>query len=107
MNADIFESPEEFRPERWIEDPRLDRYLLTFGRGSRACLGVNLAYQELYLVLAGIFRRYDLFDPTVKEDQGPTLELYDTIKERDVDGVAEFIVPFTTKNSKGVQLLVR
>lgn len=33
QNADIFPKPLEFDPERWVEDPHLDRYLLSFSKG--------------------------------------------------------------------------
>lgn len=36
---EYFPEPNVFRPERWVEDPRLDRYLLSFSKGSRMCLG--------------------------------------------------------------------
>ena len=36
---EYFPEPNEFRPERWVENPRLDRYLLSFSKGSRMCLG--------------------------------------------------------------------
>jgi len=39
MNEDIFLNPTQFIPERWIENPGLDKYFIAFGRGSRACLG--------------------------------------------------------------------
>lgn len=42
MDPVIFQNPYEWRPERWIEDPKLDRYLLAFSRGSRMCLGYEL-----------------------------------------------------------------
>lgn len=42
MDPEIFDNPNEWRPERWIEDPKLDRYLLAFSRGSRMCLGYEL-----------------------------------------------------------------
>ncbi|MCJ1268629.1 hypothetical protein MMC22_008517 [Lobaria immixta] len=105
-NPDIFSEPYEFRPERWLENPKLDRYLLTFSKGTRMCLGMNLAYQELYLVTAAVFRKYDLYDGTGMQ-QGPTLALYDTIRERDVDMSSELIVTFPARGSKGVRLLVR
>lgn len=39
MNETIFPNPRKFEPERWLENPRLDRYMLTFSKGSRICLG--------------------------------------------------------------------
>ena len=100
-----FPDPNTFRPERWIENPRLDRYLLTFSKGSRICLGMNLAYQELYFVLASVFRKYDLYDDTA-EEQGPTLQLYDTVRERDIDMVADLAIPSPEVGSEGLRLKV-
>ncbi|KAJ5086802.1 hypothetical protein NUU61_008109 [Penicillium alfredii] len=59
----------------------------------------NLAYAELYIVLAGIFRKYDLDDGSGKQI-GPTLALYDTTRERDVDAVIDLLVPFPAEGSK-------
>lgn len=39
FHPDVFPEPKLFRPERWIENPRLERYLIAFSRGSRNCLG--------------------------------------------------------------------
>lgn len=41
MNPELFPDPDLFRPERWIENRRLDRYLLSFSKGSRQCLGIK------------------------------------------------------------------
>ena len=42
MNPTIFPSPEEFRPERWLDgDTLLDHYMVSFSRGSRACIGMK------------------------------------------------------------------
>ncbi|GLA50241.1 hypothetical protein AnigIFM63604_006287 [Aspergillus niger] len=63
-NAAIFPEPESFNPERWIQaadrGDNLTRYLVPFTRGSRICIGMNLAYAELYTTLAAIVRRFDL-----------------------------------------------
>jgi cytochrome P450 len=40
-NESIYPSATSFRPERFIENPRLDRYQLTFSRGTRRCIGVH------------------------------------------------------------------
>jgi hypothetical protein len=36
--------------------PPLDKYLLSFLKGTRQRVGINLAYAEIYLVLASVFR---------------------------------------------------
>lgn len=34
----IWGDPENFRPERWLEENDLSRYLMTFGKGPRQCV---------------------------------------------------------------------
>lgn len=51
---------------------------LTFSKGSRQCVGVNLAYPELQTFMAGIFRKHSPYDPSLRQQTGPTLELYET-----------------------------
>lgn len=45
MDPAIFPNPFEFRPERWLEakekDSHLERYLVSFSRGSRQCIGIK------------------------------------------------------------------
>ncbi|KAK5651824.1 hypothetical protein OQA88_11593 [Cercophora sp. LCS_1] len=38
---------------------RLEKYLVAFGKGSRQCLGMNLADAELYLTVATVVWRFD------------------------------------------------
>ncbi|KAG0650114.1 Cytochrome P450 monooxygenase yanH [Hyphodiscus hymeniophilus] len=56
----IFKNPRDFDPTRWLEDASLDKWLVPFSKGPRMCLGQNLAYCELYLAFASIFRKFDL-----------------------------------------------
>lgn len=47
LNPEYFPEPTAFNPDRWLESPHLDQYLLTFSKGTRACIGyvmVSLAY---------------------------------------------------------------
>ncbi|KAL6794162.1 cytochrome P450 [Trichoderma sp. SZMC 28012] len=72
-NASVFPEPATFRPERWIEaaerGDNLKRYLVTFNRGTRGCIGINLAYLELFLTVAHFARRFNLeLHDTVAED---------------------------------------
>ena len=38
-NPDVFEDPYEYRPQRWIDNPKLSRSFIAFSRGSRNCVG--------------------------------------------------------------------
>lgn len=57
------------------------------------CLGVNLAWAEMYIGLATIFRRVEL-------------ELFETESDA-VDMGREYFVPLPKKGSKGVRVLVK
>ncbi|KAL3472381.1 cytochrome P450 [Aspergillus californicus] len=61
-NPDIFSSPTEFQPERWLGEKgkALDRWLVAFSKGSRQCVGSPLAYQEIALTIFHMFGRFDL-----------------------------------------------
>ncbi|KAI2786849.1 Cytochrome monooxygenase [Penicillium oxalicum] len=55
----IFPDPLAFKPERWENPSReMKEALLSFGGGSRICLGIHLAYMELRLATALFFRRF-------------------------------------------------
>ena len=41
MNEELFPAPREFRPDRWAQDPGLERFFVAFGKGSRQCLGIK------------------------------------------------------------------
>ncbi len=63
-NADVFPDPEAFDPSRWIghsaEETRArERCLVAFGRGSRNCLGQNVAMAQIYCTFAALFYRFD------------------------------------------------
>ncbi|EMR65125.1 putative cytochrome p450 protein [Eutypa lata UCREL1] len=54
-DPDVFLDPFAFRPERWLDDgknhglrrPGMERSMMPFGAGSRACIGKNLAVHEI------------------------------------------------------------
>ncbi|PPQ68061.1 hypothetical protein CVT26_007345 [Gymnopilus dilepis] len=61
-NPNIFPQPMSFEPERWLKDDsfELEKYLVSFSKGPRSCLGINLAWCELYLIIGTVFRKLDL-----------------------------------------------
>ncbi|KAL1963324.1 hypothetical protein VTN77DRAFT_8445 [Rasamsonia byssochlamydoides] len=66
-NPVVFDGPNEFNPDRWLgaKGKDLDRWLVAFSRGPRSCLGLNLAWAELYICFAHVFRKFDMeIDPS-------------------------------------------
>ncbi|KAI0538394.1 cytochrome protein [Xylaria digitata] len=95
----IFPDSFKYRPERWLGNPRspdgrqLTRYMVAFGRGTRSCIGMQLAYAELFVGLATLFRRFDF-------------EVYETGRD-DVEVRRDRFVPRPASNSKSVRFLVK
>ncbi|KAK9233882.1 cytochrome P450 [Lipomyces kononenkoae] len=57
----LFPEPFKYRPERWLDEkegPIARKYCLPFSTGGRACVGRNLAYLEMDIVVATLFHRY-------------------------------------------------
>ncbi|KAL5376808.1 hypothetical protein DPSP01_010219 [Paraphaeosphaeria sporulosa] len=91
-----FPSPMKFDPDRWLkqsDNGRLEKYLVPFSKGTRQCLGINLATAEIYLTLATVFRRFDM-------------ELYETTG-RDAEIVHDFFIPHGHQDSKGVRVVFK
>lgn len=97
-DEEIFPNSSEFIPERWLDSPKtadgipLDRFMVSFGRGTRSCMGITLAHTELYLTLAMMFRRY-------------SFELHEA-NVTDVEIGHDFFIPVTNLDSKGVRVFV-
>jgi cytochrome P450 len=100
-DSKMFPSPLRFRPERWIENPRLDRFQFVFCKGSRICLGKNLAIAEMQLLLAGLFLTHGSKDVNMEHDIG-YLELWQT-DESDVECSVDAFVPQPKRDTKGVR----
>ncbi|KAK4160878.1 putative isotrichodermin C-15 hydroxylase [Cladorrhinum sp. PSN259] len=59
-----FRNPGKFAPERWLGDPEyandVRSVLQPFSVGPRNCIGKNLAYAEMRLILARVLWNFDL-----------------------------------------------
>ena len=93
----LFPSPLTFDPERWLQpnSQELTKYIFAFGKGTRQCVGMNLAYAEMYLTLAAVFRKF-----------GRQMELFDTDRERDVDVTRDFFIGHPSLEGKGVRVAI-
>ncbi|WNJ20376.1 cytochrome P450 [Pontibacter sp. G13] len=62
LRGDIWESPENFQPERFSKEETAKRArfsYLPFGAGPRMCIGNHFAMMEMQLALAMIVQRFD------------------------------------------------
>ncbi|KAL3442486.1 cytochrome P450 [Aspergillus insuetus] len=55
----------EFRPERWTEGSEervkiMERHLMTFGYGSRTCIGKNISIMEMGKLVPQLMRQFDI-----------------------------------------------
>ncbi|KAH9850147.1 cytochrome P450 [Lenzites betulinus] len=83
LDTDVFPLPDEFRPERWLqEDGAAERNQLffAFAAGGRGCIGKNLALAEMKLLLRAV---YSTYRTRVAPDMDASMEMDDqTISSR-------------------------
>jgi Cytochrome P450 len=114
-NPDIFPDPHSFTPERWLDSEGkrrkdLDKYILSFSKGTRQCLGIkyvlpffpgsmantgSLAYAEIFICLAALVLRL-----------GDRLELFETTTE-DVELHRDVFAVRPKPGTKGIRVLVK
>ncbi|ETS80144.1 hypothetical protein PFICI_07673 [Pestalotiopsis fici W106-1] len=95
----FFPDSHAFLPERWIDEDgkrrkELERAMLAFSKGNRACLGMNLALCELHLSLTALALRVI-----------PRMALYET-SLRDVAYDHDMFIPRPVAESKGVRVVI-
>lgn len=101
MNAELFPSPDDFLPERWLKPGAdgLKKYLVNFSKGSRICLGKDLARAEIVYSLALLVRRWT-------GEEGLGMQLYET-ERKDVEIQRDFFNPYSDFGSKGVRVVFK
>jgi cytochrome P450 len=95
-NPQYFPNPEVFDPDRWLKadsERRLGKYLVNFSKGTRSCLGMNLAKAEIFLTMAAVFYQFDM-------------ELFETDRS-DVEIVHDCFNPLPKDDSKGVRVIIK
>ena len=106
----IFPESHKFLPERWLDPaiPSRDQYLVSFSKGTRQCLGMNLAYAELYIGLSAVFGRFGSGGDNGVRDPGDegVLDLFETGLS-DVELARDYFLPFAAEGSQGVRIKVK
>ncbi|ORY07559.1 putative cytochrome P450 [Clohesyomyces aquaticus] len=92
-NPDLFPDPTKFDPVRWLGDERLknEKWFAAFGRGSRSCVGLNLARAELLMVVGNLFGKFNV-------------RLADGVDRSDIEMAHDCFAPFVKSDSKGLNV---
>ncbi|KAI1380485.1 cytochrome P450 [Hypoxylon crocopeplum] len=93
----VFPNSSSFMPERWLDAEKrklADRGMFAFSRGSRSCIGMNLALCEIYVGLAALTLRVL-----------PRMRLFETTEE-DVLYDYDMLIPMPNPASKGVRVTI-
>ncbi|KAK0506935.1 hypothetical protein JMJ35_010635 [Cladonia borealis] len=102
--SSVFNDCFSFSPDRWLttakvasapgrEEKSLDRFFVPFSKGTRWCLGQNLAWAQLYIGLSALFRRVDL-------------ELFETEPEA-ISSAREYFITLPPPETKGIRVIVK
>lgn len=65
-DADYFQDPESFRPERFIASDGSfirDERVMAFGVGKRSCPGEPIAHNELFLFVTSLIQSFEILKP--------------------------------------------
>jgi len=96
-DTSVFPEPTLFKPDRWLvkgeELKRMEKFFTPFGRGSRSCIGKELALMNLYLMTANFFHKFDA-------------ELYQTTL-KDIEMEHDFFAPFPASDSSGLRVTLK
>jgi cytochrome P450 family 135 len=68
--SDLYDEPEEFRPERWLDGAPESYAWIPFGGGVRRCIGASFAQTEMRTVLREVLRRVRLRATTPRPERG-------------------------------------
>jgi cytochrome P450 len=98
-NPELFPDPHAFLPERWLDEHGkrkrdMEKYLLHFSKGTRGCVGLNLATAELYMCLAALVLQI-----------GEQVDLYET-DLRDVTPEFDNFAMRPYKGTKGIRVVI-
>jgi cytochrome P450 family 135 len=68
VRPDLYPSPQEFRPERWLEGQAESYSWIPFGGGVRRCIGASFAQVEMRVVLREVLSRVRVRAPSQRAE---------------------------------------
>ncbi|KAF3763945.1 cytochrome P450 [Cryphonectria parasitica EP155] len=68
----LYPYPKRFHPERWMDAElrgKAEKAFAPFSRGTRLCLGMHLAWADMYMIVAALVQQFDFeFKDATAED---------------------------------------
>ncbi|PHH63898.1 hypothetical protein CDD81_5346 [Ophiocordyceps australis] len=97
LDEELFPEPTRFNPSRWSSDEvqkSTHKNWAPFSRGTRMCLGMHLAWAELYMLIASLVMRFnfDLADTDLR-DVVPVSDNF-AVGVRDFCGVKAYVTKY-------------
>jgi sterol 14-demethylase len=70
---ELFDEPDSFRPDRYLETPKAAHQLIGFGGGMHRCLGMHFARLEMQVLITRLLQalELELIDPDPQPVRGP------------------------------------
>ncbi|OLY83148.1 Versicolorin B desaturase [Smittium mucronatum] len=64
-DTEVWENPKSYNPDRFLgpNGDELKKELVSFSTGVRACVGRNLAYMEIFMIMSNLLRNFDISAP--------------------------------------------
>ncbi|KAJ6024768.1 cytochrome protein [Penicillium herquei] len=104
MDTDTFGDPSAFRPERWLEDPKLP--ISAFGFGRRACPGRHVAMNSLRIVMCRLLWAYD-FEHAYEDGKQVEIDSSNFIREGVLSRPAPFKAALRVRSNRHEQTIKR
>jgi len=77
-DGEAFSQPNAFLPERWLEVDKITEEMrelfMPFSKGTRACLGKNMAMMELKMTTATLLKSYSVRAAPTTTDDSMTMQ---------------------------------
>ncbi|PYI03548.1 cytochrome P450 [Aspergillus sclerotiicarbonarius CBS 121057] len=103
FNPEIFPDPDEFKPERWIQNPELEHS--PFGFGRRICPGRHLGWNSIFILMARLMWAYNI---THAYKDGKRIEIDPwAIKLTFTAATVPFMASFQVRSPKKQEIIER
>ncbi|CAG8947877.1 unnamed protein product [Penicillium salamii] len=102
FDGEIYDQPNEFRPERWLQNPNLPEN--TFGFGRRMCVGQHLARRSLLIVTSRLLWAFHI-SPAVNESGSPCKVDPSDLTQSAVMGPASLKASFNVRSPEHLKVI--